>query len=33
MPTGAIVGIIIAPVATVGVVGFGVYWFMFRKKK
>ena len=33
LPTGAIVGIIIAPVAAVGVVGFGVYYFVFKKKK
>ena len=33
LPTGAIVAIVIGSVAAVGVVGFGVYFFVFRKKK
>ena len=33
LPTGAVIGIGIGPVAFVGVVGFGVCWFLFKKKK
>ena len=30
---GAIAGIVIASIATLGIVGFCVYWFVLRKKK
>ena len=33
LPTGAIVGIVVASVAGVGAIGFGAYYFVFKKKK
>ena len=30
---GAITGIIIGSIAAIGLIGFGLYWFILRKKK